>query len=154
MAASTVPNVSTRQVGGNTVIELQIEFENDDATCSICANTFCSTGQCCQTATHLTCCTQRLCTRCALKMGKRCRCTNKCRMIVAICPYCREVSAVKALELWQGSQKECTACCQRNQMVVDPEPGVENHEDLEEDEDDSSSISSTSSEGVFLNSID
>lgn len=100
-------------VGGRTVIELAIPTLDASGVshCHICASTFCPQHECCRSPTHLACCTQVICTGCLLQMCKRCRCTDDCPKIIALCPYCREVSPVPSLDIFRGSRPACAGCC-------------------------------------------
>jgi hypothetical protein len=98
-------------VGDATVIELAIPMLDTGATqCHICASAFCPSHECARSPTHLACCTQTICTGCLVKMCKRCRCADDCAVIVAFCPYCREVSPVPSLDIFRGTQTPCSGC--------------------------------------------
>lgn len=98
-------------IGDATVIELAIPMLDTGATqCHICTSGFCPSHECEKSATHLGCCTQTICTGCLVKMCKRCRCADDCAMIVAFCPYCREVSPVPSLDIFRGTRTPCSGC--------------------------------------------
>ncbi len=98
-------------VGDATVIELAIPMMDTGAShCHICASAFCPSHECLRSPTHLTCCTQAICTGCLHKMCKRCRCADDCAMIIALCPYCREVSPVPSLDVFRGTKAACAGC--------------------------------------------
>jgi len=111
---------STR--AGDSVIELSIPMrlvrgtaadaavDADDATCYICANAFCGAEECCRSLTHLACCTQSICCGCLLKSSKRCGCKDDCDAVISLCPFCREVSPVEALDVFLGQKAACKAC--------------------------------------------
>ena len=88
----------------------QAALEDDDLTCYICANSVCATEQCCRTLTHLACCTQTICCGCLLKSSKRCGCKEDCDAVISLCPFCREVSPVEALDVFLGGKQPCAAC--------------------------------------------
>ena len=89
-----------------------IADEDDDTeeTCFICAVPFCARGICPHTATHMPCCSQGLCCGCAVKVLKRCKCAEECDAVVAFCPFCREVMAVGALDVFLGTRAVCKEC--------------------------------------------
>lgn len=107
---------------GATVIEVSIPLStlrsgnelSDDPTCYICTNSFCATDTCGRSLTHLTCCTQSICCACLVKSCKRCRCKDECDAVIALCPFCREVSPVDALDMFLGGKpgSGCKACLQ------------------------------------------
>jgi hypothetical protein len=105
---------------GATVIEVSIPLSTlrsgddlqDDPTCYICANSFCATDKCGLSLTHLACCTQSICCACLVKSCKRCRCKDECDAVIALCPFCREVSPVEALDMFLGGKPGCKACLQ------------------------------------------
>lgn len=85
--------------------------DDEELTCYICANAFCEDDACCRAMTHMACCTQPICCGCMLRSAKRCRCKTDCDAVVSLCPFCREVSPVDALETFLGSRPVCTRCC-------------------------------------------
>ena len=93
-----------------------IEFElptralDGDLTCYICANSFCDDDQCGRSLTHLACCTQSICCSCLLKSCKRCGCKEDCDAVVSLCPFCREVCTVDALDVFLGTKSACAQC--------------------------------------------
>jgi hypothetical protein len=106
------------------------ESDGDAAQCYICANDFCAADDCCRTMTHLGCCTQAVCCGCLSKVVKRCRCTDECEAVIALCPFCREVSPVVVLDVHLGHAavcKLCEACDAKSPAVHDsPEPEPRN----------------------------
>lgn len=82
----------------------------DDETCYICANSFCGEEACARALTHLACCTQAICCGCLLKSSKRCLCKDDCDAVISLCPFCREVSPVEALDIFLGGKAACAAC--------------------------------------------
>ena len=110
---------------GSTVIELSIPLQYgaapassasssddaEDSTCYICAEAFCGSDECCRSLTHLTCCTQPICTGCMIKTAKRCTCKDECDQVIAFCPFCRMISPCEALDLFRGAcLKPCRRC--------------------------------------------
>lgn len=106
---------------GATIIEVSIPLrtvssteesldEDDDVVCYICANSFCAADQCSRSMTHLACCTQSICCGCLLKSCKRCGCKDDCDAVISLCPFCREVSPVEALDVFLGSKEACNEC--------------------------------------------
>ena len=91
---------------------LGIGDDDDEAeeTCFICAVPFCGRGTCPHTATQMPCCSQGLCCGCAVKVLKRCKCADDCDAVVAFCPFCREVMAVGALDIFLGTRTVCKEC--------------------------------------------
>lgn len=84
--------------------------DEDDSSCYICANAFCASDSCCRSMTHLGCCTQAICCGCLLKSSKRCTCKEDCDAVISLCPFCREVSPVEALDVFLGAKAACAAC--------------------------------------------
>lgn len=96
-----------RQRGGGAA---EHDEPADDETCYICANSFCAPEECSRTQTHLACCTQAICCGCLLKSSKRCGCKEDCDAVISLCPFCREVSPVEALDVFLGSRPTCKRC--------------------------------------------
>lgn len=134
-AIPPMPPVSTRSSANSrtdragTVIELSIpmrivnrgrdrEEEDDDVTCYICANSFCDEEECVRSMTHLGCCTQAICCGCLLKSSKRCTCKEDCDAVISLCPFCREVSAVEALDIFLGTKVACKACLKADERAA------------------------------------
>jgi hypothetical protein len=84
--------------------------DDDDLTCYICANAFCDEDECCRALTHLGCCTQSICCACLLKSSKRCRCKDDCDAVISMCPFCREVSPVDAIDVFLATKAVCADC--------------------------------------------
>lgn len=82
----------------------------DDEACFICSHEFCPNDECHLTATQLRCCTQSLCCGCAVKVSKRCLCSDECDAVVSFCPFCREVRPVGALDIFLGTRPGCKSC--------------------------------------------
>lgn len=109
-----------RGVAGATVIEVSIPVralrdaedgqEDEDMACYICANSFCEEDECSRSLTHLACCTQSICCGCLVKSCKRCGCKEDCDAVISLCPFCREVSPVDALDMFLGAKAPCKAC--------------------------------------------
>jgi hypothetical protein len=78
--------------------------------CYICANEFCADDACCRALTYLDCCTQTMCCACLVKLSKRCRCREDCDAVVAMCPFCRDMSPLKVLDVFLGNAGPCKAC--------------------------------------------
>lgn len=89
----------------------------DELTCYICANSFCAGETCCRTQTHLACCTQSICCGCLLKSSKRCGCKEDCDAVISLCPFCREVSPVEALDVFLGCKTACAACVKADEIA-------------------------------------
>lgn len=126
------PRRQVRTTAGATIIELSIPVrrrrrlvsdasdtsdadtdtdDDEEMTCYICANSFCDDEtSCCRALTHLGCCTQAICCGCLLKSCKRCTCKDECDAVISLCPFCREVSSVDALDVFLGSKGACAAC--------------------------------------------
>ena len=102
-------SIPMRIVRGNRESDAADE-EEDAVTCYICANAFCSAEECCRAMTHLGCCTQSICCGCLLKSSKRCTCKEDCDAVISLCPFCREVSSVDALDIFLGGKTPCAAC--------------------------------------------
>lgn len=134
---STRSSTNSRAERSGTVIELSIpmrivnrgrgtdQADEDDATCYICANSFCAEEQCARSMTHLGCCTQAICCGCLLKSSKRCTCKEECDAVISLCPFCREVSAVEALDIFLGQKPTCKACVkadERDKAAAAQEP--------------------------------
>ena len=84
--------------------------EEDELTCYICANSFCPSDCCGRTLTHLGCCTQAICCACLLKGCKRCTCKEECDAVISLCPFCREIAPVDALDMFLGGKPPCKEC--------------------------------------------
>lgn len=100
------------------------EDDADDTACYICANSFCDDEDCQRAMTHLGCCTQAICCGCLLKSSKRCTCKDECDAVISLCPFCREVSAVEALDLFLGQKPACKACLRADARAA-PTPAAE-----------------------------
>lgn len=96
--------------------------------CYICANDFCGDDVCCRSLTHLECCTQTMCCACLARMIKRCKCSDDCEAVIALCPFCREVSPVTVLDVFLGRAAVCKPCLENDEQ-----------EDTEDDSDDDES---------------
>lgn len=132
------PRRQVRSSGSATVIELSIpvrrrhlvssdsddDSDDDDLTCYICANSFCDSESCNRSLTHLGCCTQAICCGCLLKSCKRCMCKDECDAVISLCPFCREVSPVDALDVYLGSKSTCGECKAADEPAVAPTPVV------------------------------
>lgn len=84
--------------------------DDDDEACFICAHPFCAQDTCGRSVTHLSCCTQTLCCTCAVRVAKRCKCADECEAVIAFCPFCREIAALGALEIFLGTRPTCKGC--------------------------------------------
>lgn len=93
-------------------------LDADDVTCYICANGFCANDECGRTLTHLGCCTQAICCACLMKSCKRCACKDDCDAVISLCPFCREVSPVEALDVFLGSKTACAECRKSDEPVA------------------------------------
>lgn len=94
------------------------EDEEEEESCYICANTFCAHEECQRSMTHLGCCTQTICCGCLLKSSKRCTCKEDCDAVISLCPFCREVSAVEALDIFLGHKPPCKACVKADRATA------------------------------------
>jgi hypothetical protein len=83
---------------------------DDEEACYICTNEFCDDDDCCRSLTHLACCTQTICCACLLKSAKQCKCKDDCDAVISLCPFCREVSAVDALDIFLATKPPCKDC--------------------------------------------
>lgn len=105
--------------------------DDDDMACYICANAVCVAEECNRTLTHLGCCTQAICCACLLKSSKRCGCKEDCTAVISLCPFCREVSPVEALDVFLGTKPPCAPCAKAEaaaaaaaaQPVLEPPAG-------------------------------
>lgn len=103
---------------GAAIIEVSIPLSlsrrsddaDDNASCFICAHPFCAEDVCHHSATQLQCCSQPLCCGCAIKVARRCKCTEECEAVIAICPFCRDIVPLAALEIFQATQDRCKQC--------------------------------------------
>ncbi len=108
----------TRSTDSSVTIEFTVRRDATDDTpasastesCYICANDFCDDDACGRSLTHLKCCTQTMCCACLAKVVKRCRCADDCDAVIALCPFCREVSPVTSLDVFLGHVAPCKAC--------------------------------------------
>lgn len=101
--------------------------DDEEDACVICAHAFCVTDACCTSVTHLRCCTQALCCGCAVKVAKRCKCSDECEAVITICPFCREIGPVNALDVFLGTRVPCKACAAAsvvNDTPAEDEPGT------------------------------
>lgn len=98
--------------GGAAAADSDDEGESSERepTCYICANAFCCEDECSRAMTHMGCCTQAICCGCLLKSSKRCGCKEDCDAVISLCPFCREVSPVDALDLFLATKAACKAC--------------------------------------------
>lgn len=130
---STRSSTNSRADRSGTVIELSIpmrivnrgrdrEEEADEDTCYICADSFCEREECARSMTHLGCCTQAICCGCLLKSSKRCTCKEDCDAVISLCPFCREVSAVEALDVFLGQKAACKACARSDARAASARP--------------------------------
>ena len=99
--------------------------EEDDAVCYICAHEVCAAEECGRTITHLGCCTQAICCACLLKSSKRCGCKEDCDAVISLCPFCREVSPVEALDVFLGTKPPCAACAKADAKAAAAAPAIE-----------------------------
>lgn len=88
------------------------EDEGDDSDvdqCGICYQRTCH-RECSRYETATTCCHQVLCSACMLKTSMRCKCTMACEQIICICPFCRDISQVDTLTLYNAHKPTCKKC--------------------------------------------
>lgn len=135
MPSATTTTSTTSARGGSAIIELSIPMRlvqrrgraaaddsessgEDEVTCYICANSFCAEEECLRSMTHLGCCTQAICCGCLLKSSKRCTCKEDCDAVISLCPFCREVSPVEALDVFLGQKPACKACVRSDERAA------------------------------------
>lgn len=128
-----------RTLDNSTTIELTIPLHSSSAdscggTCYICANDFCDDDVCCRSLTHLKCCTQAVCCGCLGKMIKRCKCEDECEAVIALCPFCREVSPVDVLDVFLGHVPACKVCVTADDDVAKSPPVHEQPEPEPQDD--------------------
>lgn len=95
------------------VSTLALRTSREELECHICSSKFCpdAYGTCVRASTHLDCCEQPICVGCLAKMSKRCTCKDECDVIIAFCPYCREISPVSAVDIFSGLKTTlCPGC--------------------------------------------
>lgn len=82
--------------------------------CQVCRTAFCPAQKCKRSLTHMQCCGAAICCVCLVKIAFQCRCTPHCRQVVAHCPFCREVAAITALDVYRGLSKKrtCPHCAE------------------------------------------
>ena len=110
--------VNRRARGGAASAGRDSDEEDDEVTCYICANSFCDEEECQRAMTHLGCCTQAICCGCLVKSSKRCTCKEDCDAVISLCPFCREVSAVEALDVFLGHKPPCKACVRADERAA------------------------------------
>ena len=102
-----MPSVTTR----GTTIEVIVPLRQHlGGSCTICMQEYCSSGTCRSAQTHLSCCEQSVCCGCIAKLSKRCTCNGECECVIVICPFCREISGVGALDILLGLRNPCEEC--------------------------------------------
>ena len=117
-----------RRRNRNAVIEVSImsrpshepnaaDDDDEGDACFICAHVFCAQEACMHSETQLRCCSQGICCACVTKVAKRCKCAEECDAVIACCPFCREIAALDALDVFLGTRPECKAC-----MAATPAP--------------------------------
>lgn len=133
------------------------EGGDDEDACMICRQMFCAQEECNRTTTTLHCCSQALCCACAVKVAKRCTCNDDCEEVIAMCPFCREIARLSALEVFLGGRKLCKACagppCQatpvppsRERQATQTLPQTERADDAEEGIDEGNEAGSDGGE--------
>ena len=142
-----MPRIQRNQ--GAAIIEVSIplslsrsadDSEEDDA-CFICAHPYCSDAECQHSATNMRCCSQPLCCGCVIKVARRCKCTDDCEAVIAICPFCRDIVAVGALEIFLATRSPCKLCLKRTReetartVARDQEPQEDAHEAIPEQDE-------------------
>jgi hypothetical protein len=99
-----------RTRGNATVVEIIVPMRNrlgHNDMCTICAHEYCVSNSCAHNATNLSCCGQSVCCGCIAKMSKRCTCSEECEAVIVICPFCREITPISALDILSGSRPSC-----------------------------------------------
>lgn len=97
------------------IIEVSIpmhyfETEPAEPECSICTHAMCKHQKCSLTPTTLTCCGQKICCGCFVKILHRCRCTAECTAVVGTCPFCRDMCRADTASLFMARQSHCRSC--------------------------------------------
>lgn len=87
-----------------------VAHSDDDDSCFICAHAFCDDDMCTRAMTNLRCCSQLLCCGCVVKVARRCKCTDDCEAVIAVCPFCREIVPIGALEVFLATKAPCKEC--------------------------------------------
>lgn len=83
---------------------------DDDDPCFICAHAYCTNDACKHTVTRLRCCSKVVCCGCISKLAMRCTCDDECEKIIAMCPFCRAIARLEALEIFLASRPVCKEC--------------------------------------------
>ena len=90
------------------------DAEDAPAQCHFCAETFCSNHAdvdiCRRGLTYVTCCSHALCCACLARQAEKCPCEDDCEQVVCVCPFCRKISRVGALDLFRSGKPACKAC--------------------------------------------
>ena len=86
------------------------DAESEDDACFICAHAYCASDACARSMTQLKCCGQALCCSCAVKVCKRCTCSDECEAVITVCPFCREIAPLGTLEVYLGTRAVCKPC--------------------------------------------
>ncbi len=115
-------SIPVRMMRGNGAAAADAGDDDDETTCYICANAFCAAEACGRAMTHLGCCTQAICCSCLVKTAKRCTCKEDCDAVISLCPYCREVSGLDALDVFLGYKPPCAQCRVHDDPAPVPAP--------------------------------
>ena len=85
--------------------------ENDDK-CYVCYSLMCAHEECGKTPADTACCSRALCCECASKLSQACSCDpmGECENVVMICPHCRKIVPIRALDLLRARDPPCAAC--------------------------------------------
>lgn len=134
-----MPRATTRARGARIELTIPIRMASAVATdagqdCYLCRNEFCDEDVCSRGLTHLQCCTQTMCCGCLAKLVKRCRCVEDCEAVIAMCPFCREVSPVTVLDVFLGHAGACKGCAAED--LKDLKAGDDDDEDEDGEDDD------------------
>lgn len=115
-------------------VSIPMHYLDDEGSdeCGICYSQCCS-KECCRYETQTTCCDQTVCSECLTKLCIRCRCTESCEQIICICPFCRDMSIVSSVSLFNARLKLCTVCLQQQKTQQQQEeanaaPVTETHD--------------------------
>lgn len=97
------------RISGNaTVVEIVVPMRMQGGeSCTICAHDYCASNACKYVATTFSCCGQSACCGCVARLSKRCTCSQECDAVVVVCPFCREIAPVPALDVMFGLRPSC-----------------------------------------------
>lgn len=95
-------------------VSIPMHYLEDEGSeeCGICYSQTCI-NECSRYEQHTTCCSQSVCSECLAKICIRCRCTETCEQIICICPFCRDMSHVSSVALFNARRTVCSSCKQQ-----------------------------------------